>query len=158
MGIEVFRDKLLSQSLFHSEMELAGFKTVIGYEKKFKWVWFASQLNTFIFAVDLGNTPATPELMKKLQDECFQFARRNNKGWPRGIQSAIGSVTILMSENLSSEMIEYCEKIKSGKKWAGFQIPVAQDKKTGQTYFFTKKPTWGRIFFPHLERLIQSLT
>ena len=66
-------------------------------------------------------------------------------------------ISILISNNVEDGAIEYCKKLKSGKKWAGFSIPVVFNSETNETYQFEKTPIWGRIYYPHFRKLINSL-
>jgi hypothetical protein len=157
MNIESIKTKLQTSSIYHSEEKILNNNSVIGYEKKFKWSWMATQLNTFIVATDFGDTEIDELLIESHLAESFEFSKKNYKGWPRGLQSGVGVISILISTNISEQAKAYCETLKSGKKWAGFSIPVVHDSQTNTTYQFEKKPMWGRIFYPHFEKLINAL-
>tara|TARA_B110000046_G_scaffold185631_1_gene228198 strand:- start:1607 stop:1789 length:183 start_codon:yes stop_codon:yes gene_type:complete len=43
------------------------------------------------------------------------------------------------------------------QKWAGFTIPVVINTQSNTLYAFDKKPMWGRIYYPHFEKLIHGL-
>ncbi len=157
MLLENIQSHLISKSIFYSNDSIADLPTVIGYEKLFKWRWFATQLNTFIVAVDLGNTLVTIDLMEKILDKSFIYASQNYKGWPRGLQSGIGVISILISSKLDPNVIEYCQNLKSGKKWAGFSIPVAVNSSSNEVHSFIKNPVWGKIYFPYFKNLIHEI-
>jgi len=158
MTLKTIEENLHAKSIFHSNDSIQNFPTVIGYEKLFKWRWVATQLNTFIVAVDLGDTKVTVDLVERVLGESFDYAKKHYKGWPRGFQSGIGVISILISNQLDEQAIEYCEKIKSGKKWAGFSVPVVLNSSTYETHYFKKNPMWGRIYFPHFKELINQVT
>ena len=88
------KDIFLKENIYFGEAVLAGVSCSVGYIKKFKWSWLATQLNIFVF---IGKTelPVTRDLIDGFSTACFNYAKSNNKGWPRGIQSAIGSIAIL---------------------------------------------------------------
>jgi hypothetical protein len=130
---------------------------VIGYEKKFRWAWMATQLNTFIVVSDYGDQEVTVSDIEAHNKSSFYYAKANYNGWPRVLQSGLGVITVLLSTSLSQEAIDYCKQLKSGKKWAGFTIPVVIDTKSNTLYAFDKKPMWGRIYYPHFEKLINGL-
>jgi hypothetical protein len=65
---------------------------------------------------------------------------------------------ILISTNINNEAVEYCKKLKSGKKWAGFSIPVAINSSTKELISFEKNPLWGGIYYPYFRKLITELT
>jgi hypothetical protein len=157
MNIESIKKNLTESGIFHSETTILGEKTIIGYEKKFKWTWVATQLNTFIIATDLRDEEITVQIIEKHLSESFKFAKNNYKGWPRGLQSGLGVISILISTRMNEEAKEYCRKLKSGKKWAGFTIPVIYNSEKNEIYKFEKNPIWGRIYYPHFKKLISNL-
>ncbi len=157
MNIHSVKENLTKNSLFHSEAKILDKPSVIGYEKKFRWSWFATQLNTFIVATDMENEEITQVTIENHLSESFDLAKKNYSGWPRGLQSGLGVISILISKHISSEAKEYCQKLKSGKKWAGFTIPVVFNPETNEVFEFEKNPIWGRIYYPHFKKLIKSL-
>ncbi|WKK75257.2 hypothetical protein QYS49_27415 [Marivirga salinae] len=157
MNIESIKAILIESSIYHSEENILGNISVIGYEKKFKWSWIATQLNTFIVVTHFGDKEIDESLMEKHLYESFKFSKQNYKGWPRGFQSGLGVISILISNNISDKAKDYCKKLKSGKKWAGFSIPVVYDSKTKEIFQFEKNPSWGRIYYPHFTQLINNL-
>ncbi len=157
MNIAIVKKKLEQLSIYHSEDKVLGSTSVIGYEKKFRWRWMATQLNTFIVVTDFGNLTIDSAMIENHLTEAFNFSKKHYTGWPRGLQSGIGVISILISSNITDEAKDYCQKLKSGKKWAGFTIPVVYDTSTNNTYEFEKYPMWGRIYYPHFRRLINGL-
>ncbi len=158
MNTETVKAKLKEANIFHSEGEILNNKSVIGYEKKFKWSWAATQLNTFIMVTDFGNQEINKTIIEQHLSESFKFSKQNYKGWPRGLQSGVGVISILISNNITEEAKEYCRKLKSGKKWAGFSIPVVYDSEAKEIFKFEKNPMWGRIYYPHFKKLIANLS
>ena len=158
MDIQKIKNRLQSKSVFLSEDSIGGRPTVIGYDKQFRWRWFATQLNTFIVAVDFGNETVTVESIENVLNEAFAYAKQNYSGWPRGFQSALGSIVIVVSSSIEDTAATYCRELKSGKKWAGFSVPVAIDANSGQVHAFEKKPMWGGIYYPYFKQTIEELT
>lgn len=154
MNMESIKYNLEVLGIFHSEGKISGNDSVVGYEKRFKLAWMATQLNTFYVISDFGDQEVTIEDMEENLSRSFDFAKENYTGWPRGLQSALGVVSILVSTNLSAEVIEYCEKLKSGKKWAAFTIPVVYNPESKKLFRFTSNPMWGAIYYPHFKRTI----
>ena len=157
MNIESIKAKLNESYIYHSEENILDNNSVIGYEKKFKWSWVATQLNTFIVATDFGDKEIDESLIENHLSESFNFSKQNYKGWPRGLQSGLGVISILISNNVSDKAKDYCQKLKSGKKWSAFSIPVIYNSKTKETFQFEKNPMWGRIYYPHFKKLINNL-
>lgn len=157
MNLQTIKESLNKSAIFHSEEEILEKPTVIGYEKKFRWLWVATQLNTFIVATDFGSEEITKSVIETHLTASFNFAKKNYTGWPRGMQSGLGVISVLISNKISDEAKEYCIKLKSGKKWAGFSIPVVVNSETKEVFEFAKNPLWGRIYYPHFKKLISSL-
>lgn len=158
INFESIKENLKSKAIFVSEERISNKPTVIGYDKKFKWGWFATQLNTFIVVSDFGDEKLTVDLMENHLSEAFEFAQKNYTGWPRGLQSGLGVISILMSKNVTSDVSEYCRELKAGKKWAGFSVPVVVNSSTNELDFFEKNPIWGMIYYPYLKKMILEMT
>jgi len=157
MSIQKIKERLQSKSIFHSEGMINNCPTVIGYEKEFRWKWMATQLNTFVVASDLSDTVVTEETIEEFLTSAFKYAQKNYTGWPRGFQSGLGVITILLSKKISEGSIAYCRESKSGKKWAGFSVPVIVDTATYKVYSFKRNPMWGRIYYPYFREIVNEL-
>ncbi len=158
MTLQEIKKRLEALSILFSEDQILGRPAVIGYDKKFKWRWFATQLNTFLVAIDFGNDPVTVATIEAALTDSFAYAKQNYNGWLRGLQSGVGVITILISSHIDERAIEYCRELKSGKKWAGFAVPVVIDSSTGQVHSFNRNPIWGRIYYPYFKELIAKVT
>ena len=157
MNLQGIRKQLAARSV-PVEEEICRKAAVIGYEKLFRWRWMATQLNTFIVAADFGGETISVATIEEYLTESFAYAKKNYRGWPRGLQSALGVVTILISESVDDEAARYCRELKSGKKWAGFSVPVVINARTNERFAFEKNPMWGRIYYPYFKKLIEELT
>lgn len=157
MTIDSIKQKLNTAGIYHSDSPILNRPTVIGYEKKFKLSWAATQLNTFVVATDFKDEKITPAIIDKHLTNAFNFTKKNYTGWPRGLQSAIGVISIIISNSVDEDAKEYCIKLKSGKKWAGFTIPVIFNPDTKEVYQFTNSPLWGRLYYPHFKKMINNL-
>ncbi|EDP95174.1 hypothetical protein U8527_13235 [Kordia algicida OT-1] len=158
MNLELIKSRLQTENSFFSEDAILHQPTVIGYDKQFRWSWFATQMNTFIVATDVKEETITVQTIEAHLKEAFEYSSKNYSGWPRGLQSGVGVISILISENITEEAKVYCKKLKSGKKWAAFTIPVVIDATTKEAFYFDKNPMWGRIYYPFFKRMIQKLT
>jgi hypothetical protein len=158
MTLQIIKERLNVKSIFFSEEKINGRPTVIGYDKQFRWRWMATQLNTFIMASDFGDEIISKQEIENFFTESFKYAKIHYSGWPRGLQSGLGVIAILVSENIDEEAKRYCKELKSGKKWAGFSIPVTINSSTNEVYFFDKNPVWGRIYYPYFRKMITDLT
>ncbi|MEO0471827.1 MAG: hypothetical protein AAF206_19535 [Bacteroidota bacterium] len=157
MDLTTIRERLEGADIFFTQGKILGQASVIGYEKKFKWSWLATQMNTFIVATDFEDELITVPLIRQHLDGSFTFANKNYNGWPKGLQSGVGVISILISSQVSPEAEHYCRKLKADKKWAGFMVPAIIDSSREELIHFDKNPMWGRIYYPHFKRLIQGL-
>ncbi|WP_430413079.1 hypothetical protein [Kordia sp.] len=159
MNLISIKEKLQTKSILHDDsVIIEDMPSVIGYDKQFRWSWMATQLNTFFVASDCGNTPITKKFIEEHLKSSFTYTKYAYNGWPRGLQSGVGVISILISDTITEEAKTYCKKLQSGKKWAAFTIPVVIDSNTKEVFFFDKKPMWGRIYFPYFEKIIKELT
>lgn len=147
---------LQKENIYFGNAVLAGIDCQIGYIKKFKWSWMATQLNTFII---IGKTdlPVNRDLIEGFSTACFNYAKSNNKGWPRGIQSAVGSIAILQADIVKDDAKNYAQSIMK-KHWSAFEIPVLLDMPARTIYRFINKPLWGAIYFPFFDKTITAIT
>jgi len=152
------KTRLQNKSIFFSEQVFNDKPTIIGYDKKFRWQWLATQLNTFIVVSDFGDETVSWHSFDQLFVESFKYAKVNYSGWPRGVQSAMAIIAIAISNQLEDEAITCCTELKARKTWAGFSIPVAIDSSAGSTYSFAKNPMRGVIYYPYFKQLITELT
>lgn len=134
---------------------IGGIPCAVGYEKKFKWAWFATQLNTFVI-IGETNEPITKAVIEKFSTDCFEYALKNNKGWPRGLQAGVGAIAILKGSTVDSEAVAFCEKLDK-KHWSAFEVPVIYNTQSGVIHKYVKSPIWGTIYFPHFTDLINSV-
>ena len=158
MTTNTIKERLQSASIFFAEDSICGHQSVIGYEKKFQWKWMATQMNTFIVCADLGPDQVTVELFQEFLEASFEYATKNYSGWPRGFQSGMAAIAILISENITQEAKDFCTELKAGKKFAGFSVPVAVDSKSKEVFLFKKNPMWGGIYYPHFRKMVEEFT
>ena len=156
MRLDIIRSRLVSSDIFYADNPLATHPSIAGYDKQFRWSWIATQLNCFFIATQV-EAPLSVEKMEALLQEAFRFSEKHYSGWPRGLQSGVGVVLIVISSAPNAEVQDYCLKLKSGRKWAGFTVPVVIDKETSEVYKFDHKPLWGRIYYPYFENMIKTL-
>ena len=147
---------LKSKGIYLKNDLIGNVSSNIGYIKEFRWSWFATQMNTFIIIGQTTNAINRANI-EAFSMNCYNYAIKHNKGWPRGLQAAVASIAILTGENIETPAIEFCEKL-SKKHWAAFEIPVLYKGPGNKTYRFKTNPIWGTLYFPYFARLIDSIT
>lgn len=134
---------------------LAGIECTIGYVKKFRLRWAATQLNTFIIVGETSKL-IDKKRMEQFSTASINYAITNNKGWPRGLQSAVASIAILKGQHIDITAIGFCEYPKK-KHFAAFEIPVVYDMKNKTLSRFRHNPIWGRLYIPYISGTIDKL-
>ena len=150
-------EEILKQDASYTGQEIiGGIDCTIGYFKEFRWSWMATQLNTY-FIVGTSKGRITKEVIAAFSESCFKYAAKNNKGWPRGLQAAVGSVAVLQGHDIAPEAIAFCEQ-PSKKHWSAFEVPVLYDLNAQHAIRFVNSPLWGRIYFPYFAKTIDDMT
>jgi hypothetical protein len=147
---------LKQDGLFIENTTINGIPCSVGYNKQFRWSWLATQLNTFVF-IGATDQPVNQTLIEGYSNGCYEYAIKNNKGWPRGIQAGVGSIAILKGKTIDEAAQGFCEK-PSKKHWSAFEIPVIYNTATKEVIKYLKKPIWGTIYFPYFTELIAAIT
>lgn len=157
MTIVEIAAKLKDRGILHTQGNIQERPSAVGYEKEFRWSWLGTQLNTFVVATDFSGSTINVPSIESHMTASFNYADRNYTGWPRGLQSAVAVISVLVGTDIDEAAIDYCLQLKSGKKWAGFTIPVIVNSTTGEVHAFKKNPLWGRIYFPHFKKMINDI-
>ena len=147
---------LKQDNLFIENTTINGIPCSVGYDKQFRWSWMATQLNTFVI-IGTTDQPVDKALIEKFSEGCYEYSIKNNKGWPRGLQAGVGSIAILMGNNVDEAARVFCEK-PSKKHWSAFEIPVIYDTQNKKVIQYLKKPIWGTIYFPYFTELIAAIS
>jgi hypothetical protein len=153
---KILKELYKKESISVRDAEISGIICEIGYIKKFKWRWMATQMNLFIF-IGSSNKNIDVRLLKEFSKGCLKYSLEHSKGWPRGIQSGIISIAILKGESVDNEGIAFCEQTPK-MKWAALEIPVIYDQKEKKTTKFKSTPLWGLIYFPFINKTIDKVT
>jgi len=148
------KELLDNKSISWKQEIIGGIPCSVTYFKEFRWSWVACQLNTFII---VGNTDKQIDktLIEQFSATCLKYALKNHKGWPRGLQSAIGSIAILKGVVITEDAIGYCEK-SSKKHWSAFEFPVVFNSEKKEGTRFKKDPIWGAVFMPYFKNMIDQ--
>lgn len=152
--LEKFKNEFLNKGIYHSENQFSNNINVqIGYVKKTKLKWLATQLNTFII-VGTTESQITKQLIQDFSSEAFRFAKSNNQGLPRGLHSSIGVIAILIGVKANFEAKRYC--LKLSKHFSAFNIPVIVETESNDIIHFEGTPIWGMMYYPYLKKLIDK--
>lgn len=134
---------------------IGGISCAIGYEKKFKWSWLATQLNTFVFIGTIeGHVDRA--VIEKFSNDCYEYAIKNNRGWPRGLQSGVGSIAILQATSVDQSAAMFCYS-PNKVHWSAFEIPIIVDTTHKTLIKYLSTPLWGTIYFSYFTDKINTV-
>lgn len=149
---EIFKNRAC---FFRNDM-VGGLSCSIGYIKEFRWSWFATQLNTFIFVADTSDL-IDRKFIETFSNSCYRFALKNNKGWPRGLQAGIASLAMLRGTKIDAPAIQFCKAL-SKKHWSAFEVPILYNLDKRELIRYNSNPLWGKIFFPYFSKIIDEVS
>ncbi len=150
-----FKDKFVTDGIYSGRVLINDKYTVEqAYLKEFRFSWSATQLNTFI-SVGQFDGIITKEVIEDFSKANFKYSLKNHKGWPRGLQAGVVSISVLIGDNITEDAIEFCENF-SKKYWSAFELPVIVDIAKKRTISFKSSPIWGTIYFPYIQELIET--
>ena len=151
-----FEEALIKANFLTETTTINGIECTVGYSKQFKWSWMATQLNTFVFIASTDKH-IDKALIERFSESCFEYALKNNKGWPRGLQSGVGSIAILKGNTVDQGAQDFCENLTK-KHWSAFEIPVIYNNTNNSVIRYLKRPIWGTIYFPYFTEIIATVT
>lgn len=149
-------EMLKREGIYFGQATIAGVPSVIGYIKKFRLSWMATQMNLFV-VIGSSDKLIDKQTIESFSSAALEFALKNNKGWPRGVQAAVGSVAILQGSSMDNDAIAFCEKLTK-KHWSAFEIPVLYNTVQKKAVRYRSNPMWGAIYFPFFSKTIDSIT
>lgn len=129
------------------------FEVTIATKSEFKLSWYAAQIKFFaIMGVSNNITKETIENYSKI---CIDYAIKNKKGLPRGLQSGIVSFALLVSLNVDEDAKKFAQE-RPKKHFAAFEMPLVFDLKENKLYYYEKTPNWGFIYYKTFRNFIET--
>jgi hypothetical protein len=85
--------------------------------------------------------------------QCSEYGLKNKKGLPRGLNSGVMSIAVILSNNIEKDAIEWISSAPP-KHYGLFEIPVIYDLSNGHYYHYDNSKFWGKKMYPYAIRLI----
>ena len=137
-----------------SEVELPSGPAAVGYQGKFRWLWFATKLN--LFTVVVARSEANADGLSELISESVAYAKQA-KGRLRGLQTGVAVLPILASNVVTPEAIDLAES-RPVKGFAAIAIPAIIDLSNGRAHLYEGKFIIGAVYAKWLrERMARAL-
>ncbi|TCT17232.1 hypothetical protein EDC18_101530 [Natranaerovirga pectinivora] len=141
------------KSRYNGSKSIEGKENLIDvlYDEKFEWKWFATKLKMFSFIS--YSSIVEENTIKAYSKTTFEYARKNYKGLPRGIQNGFTSFALLASEDISKEAIDFVQR-RPTKHFSAFEMPILYDLNREVLYFYRNTPIWGQIYYEYFREYI----
>ena len=108
-------------------------------------------MNVFSVIANFDTVDAkTAEAFTKAADE---YAKSNNSGLPRGLQSGIYTLAVIVSQKVDQTAIDYVSKAPPSQ-WAAIALPVIYNLENDSLHYFTGTPIWGFAMYRGLRKYV----
>ncbi|NOS84344.1 MAG: hypothetical protein HOP31_04300 [Ignavibacteria bacterium] len=94
---------------------------------------------------------ATGQEMRMYSGKMFSLANRHRTGMPLGFGAMLVVYPLIITENLSSELVGYLNQY-CPKHFAAAEFPSALDLSTGNLYYYPNTPIWGYAYYATYRR------
>jgi len=136
-------------------VDLPSGPATIGYQGKFRWLWFATKLN--LFTVVATRPEATADGLAGLVSESIGYAKQA-KGRLRGLQTGVAAMPILASTVVSADA-KASVKARPARGFAAILMPAVVDLSTGEAFYHEGRLVLGGVYTKWLrERMMRVLT
>lgn len=133
--------------------DIGSLECTVATKKQFKWSWLAVQMN--FFAIMGFCESITEEIIENFSKNCLEYAIKNNKGLPRGLQSGVVSFPLLVSSDVDENSKEFAQT-RPKKHFAAMEMPVIFDLKENELYYYDKTPIWGGLYAQTFRNFIET--
>lgn len=138
---------------FEKNEDIPELRALSFYEEEFRVEWLATKLKQYSFVSHVEHL--TADLMKQYSKDCMDYALKNYKNMPRGIQNGVVSNNVLVSGNVDPMAIKLVEA-KPKKHYAAFEIPIIVDLTQEKIFYCKKTPLWGAMYYKYFREYISK--
>ena len=128
-------------------------ETTVSYEEVFKLSWFATKLKIFSFVA--YTETISESLIKSYSTTCLNYARKNIKGLPIGVQNGVVSNSVLVSESVDDNAISFVTA-RPSKHYSAFEMPIVFDLSKNELFFYRDKIVWGMVYSSFINNYITT--
>lgn len=142
-GIAVAREQLL------------GRPAVVARWKKFRWRWFATELNLVLMACPFSSSDASTEGLDRFLTTAREYAVAHRQRRPLGLQTGVAVIAVAVGSGLGGDASEWASR-PHGSKLAVVAYPVSFDLRTGTTTR-PDRMVLGGIYLPYLRHFVDTV-
>jgi len=153
MNYNEYLDIVLKRFSKVEEIYINPFTIKSMYEEKFRFRWLASKLKIFSYVSYINNIDL--EDIMNYSSICTDYSLKNYKGLPRGMQNAVSSFNVLVSENVSEEAKIFSNS-RPRKHFSLFEMPIIYDLSNEKIYYYKENPLWGLIYYEYIREYIDK--
>lgn len=146
-----YKNRIISSYSNSISIKEEDFLIDVLYDEKFEWKWFATKLKIYSF-ISYSNI-VNEDTIKEYSKICFNYAKKNYKGLPRGIQNGFSSFSVLASEDINIEAINFVQN-RPTKHFSAFEMPILYDLSKNCLYYYKETPIWGQIYYEYFREYI----
>lgn len=151
MDYQQYYEKIKGNFNASKQVNIYNLDTHVTYEEVFKWKWMATKLKIFTFLTYAEKIDE--QLIKVYTDKCLNYALKNKRGLPRGLQNGVVSYSIIASENVDQSAIEFVTQ-RPQKLWSAFLMPVIVDLSQKKIYYYKDGIVWGALYDSYLKEYL----
>lgn len=153
MEYNQYLDMVLQRFSRAEEIEINSFNVTSMYEEKFKIRWLATKLKNYSFVSHVDKIDL--EDIISYTSECTNYAVKNYKGLPRGIQNGVTSFNVLVSANVTEAAKKFATS-RPKKHFSLFEMPIIYDLASREIYYYKGTPIWGSIYYKYFREYIEN--
>lgn len=151
MTLENYKEKVRGR--FNQSNFVASLNAEFFYEERFEMKWFATKLKQFSFVSDVDCI--TLETVRNYSENCMNYAIKEYKGIPRGLQNGVVSYSVLISDKVDDDAIDFAMS-RPKKHYSAFEMPIIVDLAKQEIFYYRKTPLWGSIYYKHFRECIMN--
>lgn len=106
-----------------------------------------------VFFIITKTDSVTKQDIKDFSNQCCEYALKNKKGLPRGLNSGVMSIAMVLSNSIENDAMKWVQTAPP-KHLGLFELPVIYDLTTGIFYHYDNSGSFGKKIYPYGIRLV----
>ena len=135
---------------------VGGRDVVVLRRADFRARWVLTRLHTMVLLADADAVDVAD--LESFADDAKRWAKRNKGGLPRGLQTGIAVLPVLVADAATPAAVSFAER-RPDKDFAAVALPMLVDTGTGRLHAYSGQIIWGavyRMFLGEQQRVIAA--